>query len=231
MIKLIILDLDGTLVDSLPDLTDATNFMRSQFGLAQLSSQEVKKLVGEGARRLVERALPGFDPEALEKGLDCFTEFNFRHIADSTVFYPGVLENLALLKGRGRILAVASNKSEPLCREILRVLGADHLFAAILGAESAAERKPSPAPILHLMRLFGVNANQTAMVGDSINDIAAGKGAGVLTVGCAYGYGAPEDLRDADRIISSFGEIIPVLTGGESGQNREETDSRSLLQS
>jgi phosphoglycolate phosphatase len=211
MIKLIILDLDGTLVDSLADLTDAVNYMRSQYGLHELLTEEVRKLVGEGAGRLVERALPGFSPEALKQGLEHFFTFNFRHIADKSALYPGVIWTLEQLKERGYILAVASNKSEPLCREILRVLGADHFFAAILGAESAAARKPSPEPVLHLMALFGVNASETVMVGDSGYDIAAGKGAGVLTIACDYGYGAAEELKGADRIVASLGEIIPFV--------------------
>ena len=220
MIKLIIFDLDGTLVDSLADLTDAVNFMRVQFGLAGLSMAEVKTLVGEGAGRLVEKALQGFDPESLQLGLEHFLDFNFRHIVDKTVFYPGVSETLELLKERGYLLAVASNKSEALCRNMLAVLGVDHLFGTILGADSVSERKPSPAPIIHLMRLFAVNADETVMIGDSINDITAGKSAGVLTIGCNYGYGTAEELRAADRIVSSLREILPVLTGWEEPGNR-----------
>lgn len=215
MIKLIIFDLDGTLVDSLADLTAAANQMRAQFGLAELSREEVKNLVGEGARRLVERALPGFAPKDVQAGLEFFLHFNMQHIADSTVFYPGVVETLELLKNRGYLLAVASNKSEPLCREMLRILGVAELFAAILGAESAAERKPSPAPILHLLEQFVVEAGETIMVGDSSNDILAGKAAGVLTIGCDYGYGTGEDLLGADRIVSAFGEVITILADEE----------------
>lgn len=215
MKKLIIFDLDGTLIDSVPDLTDATNYMRSQFNLPVLSEPEVRKLVGEGAKRLVERALNGFDAESLARGLNYFLDFNFKHIADKTVFYPSVFETLQKLKQDGHVLTVASNKSEPHCKEILRVLKVAHLFDAILGAESVAERKPSPAPIIHLMRQFGMEQQQTVMIGDSINDIAAGKSAGVFTIGCNYGYGAPEELRDADIIITAFPEIVAPLTGEE----------------
>lgn len=215
MKKLIILDLDGTLIDSVPDLTDAANHMRAQFRLPAFTEPEVRNLVGEGAKRLVERALAGFDAESLAMGLNYFLDFNFKHIADKTVFYPGVMKTLKKLKQDGHILTVASNKSTPHCKEILRVLKADPLFDAILGAESVAERKPSPEPIIHLMQQFAMAQNKTVMIGDSINDIAAGKGAGVFTIGCDYGYGAPEELQESDIIISAFPEIIAALTGEE----------------
>lgn len=212
MHKLIIFDLDGTLIDSIPDLTDAVNHMRSTFSLSRLSQAEVTSLVGEGAMRLVEEALPGFNRADLQKGLECFLDYNFRHIIDKTGFYPDVTETLDILKDKGYVLAVASNKSEPHCKEILRLLEADHYFSAILGAESAAERKPSPAPIFHLMQQFGVSHSETVMVGDSINDIKAGKSAGVLTIGCTFGYGTSDELKDADGKVSSLRQVVTFLT-------------------
>ena len=212
MHKLIVFDLDGTLIDSIPDLTDAVNHIRTKFSLSLLSQAEVTALVGEGAQRLVEEALPGFSPADRQIGLDCFLAYNYRHLIDKTRFYPGVIETLQILKESGSILAVASNKSEPHCKEILRLLQADHYFDAILGAESAAERKPSPAPILHLMRQFGVSPRETVMVGDSINDIRAGKSAGVLTIGCEFGYGTDDELKDADGTISSLPQVVQFLS-------------------
>lgn len=212
MHKLIVFDLDGTLINSIPDLTDAVNHMRAGFSLAILSQDDVTTLVGEGAVRLIEGALPGFSPEDRQKGLECFLEYNFQHIVDKTRFYPGVTETLHLLKESGYILTVASNKSEPHCKEILRLLQADHFFSAVLGAESAAERKPSPAPIIHLMKQFGVSCSETVMVGDSINDIKAGKSAGVFTIGCEFGYGTSAELKDADATISSLLQVVDFLS-------------------
>lgn len=211
MHKLIVFDLDGTLIDSIPDLTAAVNHMRSTFNLAMLSQEEVTSLVGEGAKRLVEDALPGFSQEEQQKGLACFLDYNFEHLIDQTRLYPGAIETLQTLKGNGHILAVASNKSESHCKEILRLLKVDHFFSAVLGAESAAERKPSPAPIFHLMRHFGVSSSETVMVGDSINDIKAGKGAEVLTIGCEFGYGTSAELEDADDTISSLEQVVALL--------------------
>jgi len=213
MFKLIVFDLDGTLIDSIPDLTDAVNYMRSAFSLLPLSQEEVTSLVGEGAKRLVEDALTGFNQEDRQKGLECFLDYNFNHIIDKTRLYPEATETLKLLKEMGYILAVASNKGESHCREILRLLKSEHYFSAILGAESAAERKPSPAPIFQLMQQFGVTSSETVMVGDSINDIKAGKSAGVLTIGCEFGYGTSDELVDADSNISSLDQLVSLLSG------------------
>jgi len=211
MHKLIVFDLDGTLIDSIPDLTDAVNYMRSTFSLPPLSEEKVTSLVGEGAKRLVEDALPGFSQEDRQKGLECFLDYNFNHIIDKTRLYPEVIATLGTLKEEGYILAVASNKSESHCKEILRLLKTDHYFSAILGAESAVERKPSPAPIFYLMQQFGVTSSETVMVGDSINDIKAGKSAGVLTIGCEFGYGAIAELENADGTISSLDQLVSLL--------------------
>lgn len=209
--RLVILDLDGTLIDSLDDLTDAANHMRRAFDLALLSVPDVRNLVGEGARRLVERALPDLSPDEQDRGLQIFLRYNYEHIADKTFFYPGVRESLKKMSASGFILAVASNKSESHCREILRLLQSENLFAAILGADSVAERKPSPEPLFFLMQKFGCTVPETVMVGDSINDMKAGKAAGVFTIGCSYGYGAREELGLADCIVSSFPELLHIL--------------------
>ena len=211
MIKLLILDLDGTLIHSLADLADAANHMRDAFGLPPLSIPEVKNLVGEGARRLVERALPALPSGEQERGLELFLRYNYEHIADKTLLYPGVRETLEQLSASGLTLVIASNKSESHCREILRRLHAHTLFAAILGADSVAERKPSPEPLFHLMKQFGCTPQESVMVGDSINDMKAGKNAGVYTVGCDYGYGAPEELSLADVVVSSFPQLLEIL--------------------
>ncbi len=208
--ELIIFDLDGTLIDSLADLTDATNCMLASCGRAPLSEAEVRLLVGQGARRLVERALPGAPPGEIERGLELFIAYNHAHIADKTRLYPGVREILDTLSFRGRRLAVISNKNVSLCREVLAILGVVQLFGEVLGADSLPFRKPSPEPVLKLLADFGVGPERTVMVGDSINDIAAGRGAGVVTVGCTWGYGEPSELAGADYRVDSFAELLNI---------------------
>jgi phosphoglycolate phosphatase len=208
-IKHIIFDLDGTLVDSLDDLTDASNAMLTRFGRGELTRREVRLLVGQGAKRLVERAMPGASPDEVEEGVQLFLAYNDLHIADRTRLYPGVRETLSIL-GEERLLSIISNKYEAHCRKLLAVLGvADH-FGAVLGADSLPFRKPSPEPVLRLLADLEVTAAETVMVGDSSNDIIAGQGAGVLTIGCTYGYGDISELNDADYRIDRFAELLDL---------------------
>ncbi len=214
MIKLIIFDLDGTLVDTLADLTDATNHMLGQCRRPSLSPDEVRKLVGQGARKLVERALPGAPEEEIERALGIFLAYNNEHIADKTRLYDGVEVALAALRHRGMRMAVISNKNVALCRKLLETLGADTYFALILGADSLPNRKPSPEPVLKVLNDLDTAASDTVIVGDSINDITAGKGASVATVGCSYGYGGAEEIAQADYRIDRFQELLalPLFT-------------------
>nr|WP_246561300.1 HAD-IA family hydrolase [Geobacter grbiciae] len=216
-VNLIIFDLDGTLIDSLPDLADATNHMLSSLGRPSIGQNAVRRLVGQGARRLVERALAGASEDEINQGLDLFLDYNHRHIADRTVLYLGVPETLDALKGRGMRMAIISNKNVALCREVVSVLGIDRYFDEVLGADSLPFRKPSPEPVLKLLADFGVPPERAALVGDSINDMAAAKGARVSTVGCTWGYGELTELADADYLVESFGELfgIPLFCGGE----------------
>ncbi|MCM2357695.1 MAG: HAD-IA family hydrolase [Geobacteraceae bacterium] len=209
-IKLIIFDLDGTLSDSLADLTDAVNQMLVCFDRPLLAAEQVRGLIGRGAGRLVEKALPGATGEEVERGLRIFLDYNDAHIVDKTRLYPGVKETLDRLRADGREMAVISNKNVALCRKLLALLGIGGYFADVLGADSLPFRKPSPEPVLKLLRDFGVEAREAAMVGDSINDIAAGNGAGVLTVGCGFGYGYASELADADYLVQAFPELLTL---------------------
>uniref|UniRef100_C6E117 phosphoglycolate phosphatase n=1 Tax=Geobacter sp. (strain M21) TaxID=443144 RepID=C6E117_GEOSM len=208
--RLLIFDLDGTLIDSLPDLTDATNLIRSRHGLPGIGIPEVRKLVGQGARNLVERALPGATAAQVDEALGVFLDYNLAHIADKTRPYPGVPETLEKLRTFGIPMVVLSNKNVALCKEVLAKLGIGDAFAEVFGADSFPYRKPSPEPVLAVLRQYGIEAAECVMVGDSINDIAAGVGAGVFTVGCSYGYGEASELVKAHYQVSDFPSLLQL---------------------
>jgi phosphoglycolate phosphatase len=214
-IKLIIFDLDGTLIDSLDDLADATNHMLASLGRKPATLEQVRGYVGQGARRLVERAMPNAAAEEIEIGISVFLAYNEEHIVDKTRLYPGVAETLSALRRAGKMLAVVSNKNVSLCTKVLTTLEADGFFECVVGADSLRARKPSPEPLLKVLRDLGVSTERAVIVGDSINDIAAGKGAGIITVGCTYGYGDRAEIADADYLVDTVTGLLdlPIFRG------------------
>jgi len=210
-ITTVLFDLDGTLVDSLHDLTDAVNHMLTGFGRQQLAPVQVKQLVGKGARNLVQRALATTAADDIERGLASFTEFNALHIADKSRLYPGVRELLQQLADCGTRMAIISNKNEALSRLILKALEIDTYFDIIAGGDTFAEMKPSPLPLMSVIDKFCCSPAETVMVGDSINDIQSGCRAGIATIGCSWGYGSAEELYEADYQAASLADIFSII--------------------
>jgi phosphoglycolate phosphatase len=210
-IALVLFDLDGTLVDSLDDLTDAVNYMLANFGRQQLDPAQVIQLVGKGARNLVQRALESDSAEEISRGLAIFTEFNVLHIADKSRLYPGVPELLQELADKGIRMAVISNKQETLSRLILKELAIDGFFNRIAGGDSFPEMKPSPLPLTRVLAELSCSPAEAVMVGDSINDIQAGNQAGITTIGCTWGYGNRDELSEAGFMADSCRDIINRL--------------------
>jgi phosphoglycolate phosphatase len=211
-IAAVLFDLDGTLVDSLDDLTDAVNHMLDGFGRQQLEPAQVRKLVGKGARNLVQRALETNESEKINQGLAAFIEFNALHIADKSRLYPDARELLQQLANDGIRMAVISNKQEALSRLILKTLGVETFFDIIAGGDTFPEMKPSPQPLLQVIEGLGCCPANTVMVGDSLNDIQAGNRAGITTIGCRWGYGSIEELCDADYRAASPAEVLSIIT-------------------
>lgn len=212
-ITAVLFDLDGTLVDSLDDLTDAVNHMLAGFGRELLNTSAVRQLVGKGARNLVQRALATNSPEEINQGLAAFTEFNTMHIADKSRLYPGVRSLLQQLAAEGIRMAVVSNKNEALSRLILKALEVDSFFATIAGGDTFAEMKPSPLPLLRVIKEFSCSPAHAVMVGDSINDIQAGNRAGITTIGCSWGYGTSQELSEARVQSTTPAELFSIITG------------------
>jgi phosphoglycolate phosphatase len=210
-VRAILLDLDGTLVDSLEDLTDAVNHMLAGFGRPSMTPASVRRLVGKGAHNLVRRALETESEEAIARGVELFVAYNRAHVADKSLLYPGVLEALQRLAENGVRLAVISNKHEALCRLIMEALGIAGLFEVICGGDTFPERKPSPLPLLRTLEHLGIAAQEAVMVGDSINDIQAGQQAGIATIGCTWGYGGMEELAGADHCAATPAAVVAIL--------------------
>jgi phosphoglycolate phosphatase len=208
--KLIIFDLDGTLVDSLDDLTASVNHMLAACGRPSVCRESVRGMVGQGAVTLVSKAMPGADAGVLQRGLEIFLAHNEQHLADRTVPFEGVIATLTTLSRTGHVMVVVTNKNESLSRTLLAKLNLDRFFHGIYGADSLPARKPSPLPLLHVMSVHGFTAGATLMVGDSINDIAAGTGAGVITVGCSWGYGDDTELSGALWRIDTFVDLLSL---------------------
>jgi len=212
--KCVLFDLDGTLVDSLEDLTDAVNHMLAGFGRPPLTSASVRRLVGKGAHNLVRRALETESEEAITRGIELFVAYNSDHVTDKSLLYPGVREALLQLAENGIRLVVISNKHEAICHLIMEALGIARLFEIICGGDTFPEMKPSPLPLLQALERLGIAAQDAVMVGDTINDIQAGQQAGVSTIGCTWGYGGIEELAGADHCAASPGDMANILLNG-----------------
>ena len=215
-IRFVILDLDGTLIDSAPDLRAAANRTLAAAGRPALDLPTVTRFIGDGVRKLVERAFAATGAALDEAALDRATaEFTARYEAAASVLtrpYPGVPETLARLRGAGIRLAVCTNKPTPAAGLVLRELGLAPLIDAVSGGDAVARRKPHPDHVHDALARLGGVPEAAAMVGDSEPDITAGKAAGLATVAVAYGYArvAPRALG-ADRLIDRFADLEAAL--------------------
>jgi phosphoglycolate phosphatase len=214
IIRAVFFDLDGTLVDSLEDLTDAVNHIRSAYSRPPLAADAVRLKVGKGARNLVEQVLPDVADAEIDRALGMFLEFNKQHIADKSRLYPGILEALHELAARDIQMAVISNKNEVLSTLILQTLGIYDLFENICGGDTYPESKPSPLPLLKVTDKLGIAPHECVMVGDSINDMQAGQQANITSSGCTWGYGNAEELTGADALAHSPQELFALIAAG-----------------
>ncbi len=203
---LLLCDLDGTLIDSREDLTTGVNLMRADYGLTALPVDTVTKYVGNGAKKLVERALHGADvsqDEALEK----FKKYYKDNMFVKTNLYHGVKEGLHMLRGHGWKLALTSNKPSDKCVDILRHFMIDAYFDLILGGSHKYPLKPEPESILIAMRETGAHPGETWIIGDNHTDLEAGRRAGIKRCYARYGFGHIGS-EDFDMVVDSFMEFV-----------------------
>ncbi len=212
-IRLVVFDLDGTLVDSKQDLAMSVNAMREERGLAPLPLDLVASYVGHGVTTLVRRALgDSATDEIIQSGISYFLKYYHDHMLDHTAPYPGVNEALGRLQHHK--LAVLTNKPVNFSREMLARLGFASYFAFVYGGNSFPGKKPDPVGLRKLMEDLEVAADQTLMVGDSETDVLTGKNAGVWTCGVTYGFGAPTlEQAPPDLVINDLRELATILDG------------------
>ncbi|HCC69338.1 MAG TPA: hypothetical protein DEP99_05570 [Nitrospiraceae bacterium] len=209
MIKLLIFDLDGTLVDSIQDITDALNYALAPLNIGPFSTAEIKEKVGSGITKLIEGFIPEEKSGMRDEITKRFLEQYSAHLLDNTNAYPGVKETLLKLGDYRK--AVVSNKREALSKAVLDGLGLANFFDVILGSDSVPEKKPSPAPIIKVLETLGIDKDEAMIVGDSNLDIEAGKKAGIKTLAVTYGYRGKEFLTDADYMIDNMRYLLTVL--------------------
>lgn len=210
-VDLIVFDLDGTLADSLPDLTEAANFACRKLGLPEHAPEAIKGMIGGGERKFMERVVGAGYQGYLEECLKLYLDYYTRHCGDLTRLYPGVPETLARLAPKK--LAVLSNKLQRLTEEVLRVMGILPLFAAVRGGGTNLPLKPSSEPLQALLGEMGVAPGRTLMVGDKIADIHTGRGAGTFIAAVTYGYGELADLAAAapDFLLSRLTQLPDLV--------------------
>ena len=208
--KLILFDLDGTLVDTVKDITNALNYALDAHGLKTLSVEKVKNLVGEGINRLIEKVLGKERMHLKDAVVARFLDHYSEHLADNSTVYPYVRETLEKLTFYRK--AVISNKREYLSTELLKKLDILKYFDLIIGSDTTSERKPSPMPVIYALSKFNAEPSEAVMVGDSSYDIEAGRRAGIMTIAVAYGYGERRYLLDADAVVDNFRDLCAFLT-------------------
>jgi phosphoglycolate phosphatase len=207
-VRLLVFDLDGTLIDSKADLANSVNHALSAFGFPALPHPVIYSYVGDGATMLIRRAVGEPADGTLPAVLDRFLEHYRHHLLDTTVPYPGVPECLAEWAGSYR-MAVLTNKPLDMSRKILSGLLLSRYFPDVVGGDSLETKKPEPEGLLHIMERLGVSPGETLMVGDSANDVLAGRRAGVATCGVTYGLGAAGFASSPpDFTISRFPELF-----------------------
>jgi phosphoglycolate phosphatase len=212
----IVFDLDGTLVDTAPDLIDTLNFTLTEHELPAVPYHEARPMIGGGARGMIERALAtdGRDhtPTAVDRLYTSFVAHYAEHIADSSRTFPHVETALDRLAEAGHRLAVCTNKLERLSKKLLRTLDLADRFAAICGQDTFGRQKPDPEVFRGTVIRAGGNPERAIMVGDSITDIRTARAANVPVVAVDFGYtDVPIANLNPDRVISSFADLAAAI--------------------
>ncbi|MGL4448196.1 MAG: phosphoglycolate phosphatase [Shewanella sp.] len=218
-IKAIAFDLDGTLIDSVPDLAVATQAALAELGLASCTEAQVRTWVGNGAEMLMRRAMSHALGEAvaqaaLDAAMPVFMHHYQENLEKHSALYRDVHSVLQTLFEAGFKLAVVTNKPYRFTLPLLEAFNINEFFSLVLGGDSLAKMKPDPLPLQHLLAQWQLDTTELLMVGDSKNDILAAKAAGIASIGLTYGYNYGEDigLAGPDAVCEQFSELLNWIT-------------------
>jgi phosphoglycolate phosphatase len=216
--KMILIDVDGTLVDSVPDLAYCVDEMLKAVDMTPYGEAEVRHWVGNGVERLVRRALIGQldgepDEVLFDKAYPIFMDLYKENTSKRSNLYPGVKEGLEYLKQSGYQLGCVTNKAAAFTHPLLKDLGIFDYFESIVSGDTLEKKKPDPLPLLHSAEKMGVTAEDSLMLGDSISDVKAARAAGFQIICMSYGYNHGVDIHESkpDIVIDSMLELKDLL--------------------
>jgi phosphoglycolate phosphatase len=217
-VKMVMVDLDGTLIHTAPDLAASANRMLKDLGRPEVDLKIIATWIGNGVPRLVKRALTGemmAEPEAAlyERALALFQKHYAAGVSEFSRPFPGVVEGLKQLQSLGFELACITNKAEAFTLPLLKNLDLAKYFKLVLSGDSLPKQKPDPLPLLHACRHFGITPDHGVLVGDSANDVQAARAAGMPVICVPYGYNHGHDIREShpDQVVESLAELPQYL--------------------
>ncbi|MEW6131743.1 MAG: phosphoglycolate phosphatase [Pseudomonadota bacterium] len=217
-IKAVVIDLDGTLLDTAPDLARAAELMMNELGMPCPSLDTIRTYIGNGVSRLVKRVLTGdmdAEPDAglFARALPIFQKHYGEHVSERSRPFPGVVEGLEAFRKMGLRIACITNKAEQFTHPLLKDTGLFGYFDLILSGDTLPKRKPDPLPLQHACKVFGVQPRELLLIGDSWNDTQAARAAGCPVFCVPYGYnrGRPVQELDADALVPSLAEAAQLL--------------------
>jgi len=216
--EMILIDVDGTLVDSVPDLAYCVDEMMKQLDMPTHGEAKVREWVGNGVERLVRRALIGQlngepDEALFEKAYPIFIDLYAENTSKRSCLYPGVKEGLDYIKATGYKLGCVTNKAEQFTLPLLKDLGVYDYFSIVISGDTLTKKKPDPLPLLHAAEFFSVTPQQSLMIGDSTSDVKASRAAGFQIACMTYGYNHGVDIREEnpDAVMDSMAELPNLL--------------------
>lgn len=212
-IRLVIFDLDGTLLNTISDLGTACNYALKNEGLPQHQIEDYNRMVGNGFRKLIEKAAPGRNAEEIQKLVELSRAFYDTHNTVTTKPYPGIPELLKEMEIRGLKLAVASNKYQSATERIIRHYFPETSFVSIQGQQEERPIKPDPSIIYDIIDISGISKEETILIGDSDVDITTAHNAEIPSIAVTWGFNNIKEIQDAspDYIVSNTSRIVEII--------------------